>query len=146
MDYVTHEVNPGGGSGGAPRATRNARLIVELASGKSQRDAASEAGVSESTVYRRLKDPQFVEEVRAAQRGLVDRAIATLAGVTPEAAETMVTLMRSSTSEPIRLRAASYVIDLGRQELELAELRAQYEREFRAARDRLDALEDGAVE
>jgi hypothetical protein len=126
--------------------TKNARLLVALARGMTQRDAAQAAGISESTVYRRLRDPQFVEQVQEAQRDFVGRAIATLASATGEAAQTIVSLMRTSGSESIRLRTASYVIDLGREEHELRELRAQFEREHRTVRDRLDALEDGQVE
>ena len=65
---------------GGDRTRANSRLVELLAGGRTVEAAATEAGISERTVYRRLEDPEFRQQLGQLRGhmllGLVSGAIA----------------------------------------------------------------------
>ena len=81
-------------------------------------------GVSERTVQRRWRDPDFQREVHAARRLCVERAVGKMASSSAKAAETLEKLL-SSDVDMVRLAAVRAILDLG------SRLRAEVELEQR---------------
>jgi DNA-binding MarR family transcriptional regulator len=105
-------------------------LIMALASGKSQQDAARTAKVSRSTVSRRLEDVSFRREVDRVRRELFDSAIGQLSGATAEATATLRKLLGGRTPATVRLGAARAIIDFAFKQREneiMAELQQRIE-------------------
>jgi hypothetical protein len=94
------------------RSNADSVLIASLASGRTQDQAAEKAGVSARTVRRRLEDPEFVAQVDAARRDLLQRSIAQLMASSMAAVATMHSLLRAN-SENVRLGAARAILELG---------------------------------
>lgn len=74
--------------------------------------AARAGGVSEATVYRRLREPAFRQRVDEARDEIVTRAVARLSAASVEAADTLRALLRSS-MDFARLAAARSILELG---------------------------------
>lgn len=98
--------------------TRNGRekkgdtpLALALAAGRSVRDAAQEAGISERTVYRRLDDDRFRRRVREARAEMFDSALGLLADATTSAIQTLWQISSQGESETVRVRAAQAILD-----------------------------------
>ncbi len=73
---------------GGDRKSADAALIAALATGATRQEAAKAAGISETTVYRRLADPAFRRRVNDARSELIDAAVGRLADATTEACTT----------------------------------------------------------
>lgn len=93
-------------------------LVVALASGASRRAAARRAGVSESTVKRRLAVNEFRDRVEAERLRIAAGAcqeavdvLTALTGVAAEAVNVLAGLMRSSTNEWVRIRTAQLILN-----------------------------------
>jgi transposase len=117
----------------ADRGRRNAdsALITALAAGSTVRDAAASVGVGETTVYRRLQEPEFRHQIEATRREMVGRAVGTLADAASVAATTLRSLAESAESETVKLSAARSILELVvklREHDELAERVAALER------------------
>ncbi len=97
------------------------KVLIALASGQSIRRAARSAGVNESTVCRRLNDPDFRAELDRARSRMVDAAVGRLARSMSAAAMTLRKLL-NATSEMVRLSAARSIIELHTKIRESAEL------------------------
>jgi hypothetical protein len=107
----------------AGKAGQTESLIVALASGKSNAQAAREAGCSVRTVQRRLSDPEFSRRVSEARGEMFGRAVGMLADATASAVETLKGLLKAQ-SETIQLGAARCILEMGpklRESTELAE-------------------------
>jgi hypothetical protein len=85
-------------------------LILSLAIGASPATAAAQAGCSETTVKRRLKEPGFREKISAQRSELIQGAIGRLAGGGTAAADELYKLTREGSTEQIRLSAASALL------------------------------------
>lgn len=96
----------------APRDLINGPLIAEFLAGRTIEAAARAAGVSSKTVSRRLRDPEFVFELRQAREELVSLTVVRLAGACEEAAQTLRELL-SAPQDSVRLRAAQLILDSG---------------------------------
>jgi hypothetical protein len=107
---------------GGDRRNADPLLIAALAGGATNQDAARRAGVSEKTVYRRLDDPTFRQQVADARAGLVTRAVAMLAEAGTEAVRTLRALLADGTPPAVRLGAARAVLELGTRLRESEEL------------------------
>jgi hypothetical protein len=84
-----------------------------LAGGDSVAQAASKAGLSERTVYRRLQEPTFKRCIEDLRREMLERAAALLITATLLATKTLIDLVQDSTvSAAVRRRAGCAVLEL----------------------------------
>jgi hypothetical protein len=107
----------------AQKGKRNAdsQLLLALACGATVENAARQAGVSESTAYRRLADPQFRQRMQATRSDMVQRTAGMLTAAAMEAVKTLLELQKVSVPAAVRLGAARSVIELGTKMRETAE-------------------------
>ena len=106
------------------RGRRNADdvLMLALACGATLENAARQAGVSESTVRRRTKDPQFQRKLQTLRADMVQRASGALTAAGTESVRTLLDLQRPSVPPATRLGAAKATLELGMKVRETAEL------------------------
>lgn len=102
-----------------------AALIAALLAGKTQAEAAAAAGVSLRTVSRRLGDPAFVAQLRAARQRVLTRAVNVLMEGTVGAAVTLRFLATNAEQEAIRLAAARSILDYAFKGIETVDLAEQ---------------------
>ena len=88
-------------------------LLIALACGATVEKAASQAGVSVSTVKRRLGDPAFRTRLRGVRSEIVERATGILTASAMESAKTLLELQKASTAAAVRLGAARSVLEMG---------------------------------
>jgi hypothetical protein len=108
------------------RAGADERLAAELAAGKTVREAATSAGVSERTAFRRLVDAAFKARVAELRSEMVRTAAGRLVDGMTEAAG----VLRAGLTDPdanIRHKSAVKLIELGVKVTELAELERRVE-------------------
>lgn len=91
---------------------KTARFVAALATGQRIEEAAKQAGVSESTAYRRLRDPLVRERVAELQREALERATAALVTLAVAAVAALGELL-SCPAQSVRLGAARAVLELG---------------------------------
>jgi len=96
-------------------------FALAIASGTSLREAARSAGISESTAYRRLKDPAFSRRVSEIRTSFLSEAVGRLSEAANEAVSTLKALL-TARSESVRLSAARTILELGPKLREQAEL------------------------
>lgn len=94
------------------KSAQNRVLVTLLATGMSQCAAAEAAGVSESTVTRRMATPEFREKVETARHELTTQAAGQLLSAVPKAISTLSSLAETAASEGIRLNAAKAVLEM----------------------------------
>ena len=99
-------------------------LLLGLARGDSVRAAATAAGVSERTAYRRLEDAEFRRRVAGARADMVARAVGLLADASTDAVATLKGLLHAE-SESVKLGAARSVLEIGNKLRESVELAAE---------------------
>jgi hypothetical protein len=105
-------------------------LLMALACGSSPETAAQKSGLSLRTVYRRLAEPSFRQQVQHVRTEMVQRAAGMFTAAGMAAIRTFTTLQESATSESVRLGAARAIIELGcklRDTVELTERIANLE-------------------
>ena len=93
------------------RESADERLAFALASGKTVRDAAVDAGVSEKTAHRRNSDPMFRAAVSSARANIMATAAGRLADGMTAATIVLRNLMEESRPE-LKLRAAVKILEL----------------------------------
>ena len=101
-------------------------LIAQLAAGQSYDAAAQAAGVSKSTIIRRMKTPAFRGKVRQARALALEMTLGNLSIASAEAAITLRLLLHSR-DEKVRLHAARVILAAERSFLESEELMADVE-------------------
>jgi hypothetical protein len=104
-------------------------LLQALACGATQKSAAEKAGISESTVARRLHDPAFQERLQATRADMVQRTASALTAASMEAVKGLLELMRSG-DERVRLGAIRTILEHStklREESDLAQRVARLE-------------------
>lgn len=106
---------------GTGRTRADETLAAELARGATIEAAAKAAGVSEATVYRRLRDGAFAARVAELRGTMVRTAAGRLADSMSEAADVLRKLLASG-SEGIQLRASVALLDQAVKVTELFEL------------------------
>jgi hypothetical protein len=87
-------------------------LIPALAVGKTRREAAKMADVSERTVRRRLEDPQFQFELDQYQRRTAQQTEEQLLRALSVGVDALVDVLRHSTDDQARVKAAGTVLNL----------------------------------
>jgi hypothetical protein len=119
------------------RRAADERLLVALACGATVEAAARQAGVSESTAYRRLADRDFRRRLQGVRADFVQRTAGTMTAAATEAVRTLLELLKPAAPPPVRLGAAKAVLEIGLKVREAAEL----EERMTALEQRLDAGE-----
>jgi AcrR family transcriptional regulator len=91
-------------------AKNTEKALAALLNTSSVRDAATESGLSEETLYRYLRDEDFRSEYQQAQRQVVESAVSGLQQAANEAVET---LRRNLTCDnpQAEIRAAQLILD-----------------------------------
>jgi transposase len=119
-------------------------FIIAYASGTSLREAARTAGISESTAYRRLKDPAFRRRISEIRTSFLNQAVGLLCEDATKAVSTLKELL-SARSESVRLSAARAILELGpklREQTELEERITALEREAAGVDDEDEEPDD----
>ena len=88
-------------------------LALALACGSTAEAAAAKAGVSPSTVYRRLADAAFKQKLADVRAEMVGRATAMLTAAAMEAVKTLLDLQGKTVPASSRLGAAKAVLEIG---------------------------------
>jgi len=103
-------------------------LVAAIAGGATQREAARHAGVSESTVKRRLQDQDFFRRVLEARAEIRCESVGQLTANSKKAIDTLVKAMEAK-SESVRIVAAKAILrfqlDMGARAEENAQLAEQ---------------------
>ncbi len=99
-------------------------LVLALAQGRTQADAAAFAGVSERTVRRRLLEPEFNRRIRAERDQLVKDTASRLTSLYPKAVDALEQTLDAESGH-VRLRAVELVIDLGNALRDRAEIESR---------------------
>jgi hypothetical protein len=117
----------------AQKGKRNAdhRLLLALACGATVEQAARQAGVSETTAYRRLADTDFQRQLQKMRGDMVQRTAGTLTAAASEAVRALLDLLKPTVPHASLLGAARSVLEIG---VKL--------REAAALEERLAALEE----
>src|SRR4051812_37627735 len=91
------------------RSRADEALTLALACGATVEAAAAKAGVSPTTAFRRLKDPEFQQRLQRARAEMVQRATAMLTAAAMEAVKTLLDLQGKACPATTRLGAAKAV-------------------------------------
>src|SRR5437660_11540697 len=78
------------------------QLLQTLASGATVEGAARQTGLSESTVYRRLRDPTFVRRLEEIHADRLQRATGAMTALLPEAVRGLLDLFKQPESPAAR--------------------------------------------
>ncbi len=97
-------------------------LLLALACGATVEQATRQTGLSERTIYRRLKNRSFREELNAIRDDMVRRSAGMLTAAAGEAVKTLVQLMGSGVPPATRLGAARAILEIGIKVREVSEL------------------------
>jgi hypothetical protein len=97
-------------------------LLLALACGATVEAAARQCGLSDRTVYRRLKDAGFKRRLEAVRADMVQRSAGMLTAAAGEAVRTLLALQKESAPAAVRLGAARAVLELGVKLRQLVEL------------------------
>jgi hypothetical protein len=87
-------------------------LIAALLTEPTYAAAATKAGVSEATLYRWLKLPDFRAAYRRARRGLVEGAVGRIQAATGQSVDTLVSVAREGAKDGDRVRASVALLDI----------------------------------
>lgn len=113
------------------KATTDEKIISGLLSCTTVRETAKSAGVSERTIYTRLKNPEFKQKLDEARREVWKGHATTLQGQLGKAIQTIVEIMDNEKTPPqVRLNASAEIIRSGMKMTEMVDVI-----------DRLDTLE-----
>src|SRR5579862_7945311 len=91
----------------------NELLVAALGCGATIQSAAQQAGISVSTAYRRLADPEFCLELKNFRAGIVERTTWGLTAAGLEFVKTLVSLVSAGTPPATRLGAARAGLEIG---------------------------------
>ena len=117
-----------------PRKKAEDALLLALAVGASVEQAARQCGLCVRTVYRRLAEPEFRQRLQKLRGDMVSRTAGTLTAAASEAVRTLLELLKSTATAPVRLGAARAVLEIGMKVREASEFE-----------ERLAALEEKAA-
>jgi hypothetical protein len=110
-------------------------LMMALACGATLENAARQAGISESTVRRRIKDQEFQRKITVLRWDMVQRAVGMVTAAMGESVKTLIVLQKETVPSSSRLGAARTMLEIG---LKLRE-QNDLEQRLAAMEERLDA-------
>jgi hypothetical protein len=105
-----------------PKKGNEDQLLLLLACGMTQEVAARNAAVSERTVRRRLRDPDFCRRLQQLRAEMLQRTGAMLTAAGGESVRTLVALQKESIPAAVRLGAARATLEISLKIREVAEL------------------------
>jgi AcrR family transcriptional regulator len=88
-------------------------LLLALACGATIEGVARQSGLSEATVYRRLRDADFRRQIQELRAEMVQRTAATLTAAGSESVKTLLALQQATVPAAVRLGAARAVLEMG---------------------------------
>jgi hypothetical protein len=109
-------------------------LAAALASGKTWKQAAEATGFSQSTIARRVKEPEFRQKVRDFRREMVDEALGKASAALVDSITILHEISIASPMDAVRVSAAKACIDAQdklRRHVELEERIAKLEERHR---------------
>jgi hypothetical protein len=107
------------------RRAADEKLVIALACGSTVENAARQAGVGETTVYRRLKEPAFQAMLNTARQEMIQRTANMLTAASLESVKTLLRLQGEGVPHAVQLGAAKAIVELGAKLRESAELFAR---------------------
>ena len=120
---------------------RMEQSVVAVLTCSSLEAAAAQAGVSESTLRRWLKTPDFSTALRAAQREIYQQSMTQLVRVTGKAVAALEQILDDVEAPPaVKVSAAKAVLDLA-MKAAAEDLEARVEALERGAEDELEVIE-----
>jgi DNA-binding MurR/RpiR family transcriptional regulator len=90
---------------------RHESVIVALLANSTMKDAASAAGVSESTVWRLMQREDFQKRYREAQDEALNSALGSIQGAATEAVATLREIASNGKVEAARVQASKTILD-----------------------------------
>lgn len=114
-----------------PKPKNKDKAILALLAKNTVRDAAIDCGLSEETLYRYLRDPDFKAEYRAARRECFEVTIGNIQKAGAEAVETLRKSLESE-NDSVAVRAAAVILANSFKGSEIGDIL-----------ERLEALENG---
>ena len=93
-----------------PKTTNKEKALAALLECASIAEAAKSCGLSQETIYRYLREKEFVSDYRAARRQVVENSITQLQRATSEAVETLRRNL-SCESPQAEIRAAQIILE-----------------------------------
>jgi hypothetical protein len=88
-------------------------LLLALACGATVENAARQCGLSERTIYRRLREPAFRQRLGEVRTEMVQRTAALLTAASLGSVKTLLALQKDNHPAGVRLGAARAVLELG---------------------------------
>lgn len=110
-----------------PKQTNKEKALVALLNTRSIRDAAKASRLSEETLYRFLRDTEFLTEYREARRQSVENAIGLLQRSTTEAAETLTRNLHCE-NPAVEVRTAQIIIETALKGIDTLDILERIER------------------
>jgi hypothetical protein len=104
------------------RRSADEPLLMALACGATVEGAARSAGVSQQTVYRRLREDSFRLRLQQIRGEMVQRTAGMLTAAAGEAVKTLLALQQATIPAAVRLGAARAVLEIGMKLREVSEL------------------------
>jgi predicted ArsR family transcriptional regulator len=111
---------------GGNLTSKQEQAIIALLSEATFAAAAEKAGVSEVTIHRWLKQPEFKAAYREARRDANEKAFAQLQQSSWAASSTLIRLLASG-SDSVRLRAAQAILDQSNKGIEQLDFQERLE-------------------
>jgi hypothetical protein len=104
------------------KRNKDHQLLMALACGATAESAARQVNISESTVFRRLRNTEFSQQLQQTKSEMVQRTASMLTASGMESVKTLLELQKASNTGPVRLGAARAVLEIGMRAREFAEL------------------------
>lgn len=104
-----------------PKTTNKEKALAALLESASIADAAKRCELSQETLYRYLKDKEFVADYRNARRQVVENSITQLQQASGEAVEALRRNL-SCTNPQAEIRAAQIILDNALKGVELVDI------------------------
>ncbi len=110
-----------------PKITNQEKVLIALINTSSIREAALESGIGEATIYRYLKDKDFITEYRNARRQTVESVIAQMQNAAGLAVETLKNNLHCE-NPAVAVRASQILLDFTFKGLETTDILERLEK------------------
>lgn len=104
-----------------PKQTNKEKALIALLESQSIVEASIKSGLSQETLYRYLRDKDFLKDYRAARRATVENAITQIQRATAEAVETLQRNLHCE-NPAVEVRAAQIILETAVKGVELVDV------------------------